>query len=50
MPKDEEAEQDLEWEPVPLGMHLKFVIEKMAEEAEKATEEMLRRWRERKTG
>jgi hypothetical protein len=41
--EDEKVEQDLEWKPVPLHVHLKFAIEKMTEEAEKATEEMIRR-------
>jgi hypothetical protein len=50
MPKDEKVEQDLEWEPVLLREHLKFAIEKMAEEYVAATDEMIRRLNERKTG
>jgi hypothetical protein len=44
MPEDEKkVEQDLEWEPVHLSVHLKFAIETLAEEYVKATDEMIRR-------
>lgn len=40
---DEKVEQDLEWEPVPLAVHLQFAIETLADEYVKATDEMIRR-------
>ena len=43
MPEDEKVEQDLEWEPVPLGVHLQFAVEKLVKEYLAATDEMIRR-------
>jgi hypothetical protein len=43
MSEDEKVEQDLEWEPVPLAVHLQFAVEKLVEEYLAATDEMIRR-------
>lgn len=50
MEKEKEApvEQDLEWEPVQLGQHLKFALDKLVEAHEAAVNEMIARYK--KTG
>jgi hypothetical protein len=48
MEDDKKPEQDLEWEPVQLGQHLKFALDKLVEAHEAAVNEMIARYK--KTG